>query len=48
MFQWALNEEVPMLSVHEAFAVKAKDEGITMERLGKEWVYALRKKAQNL
>ena len=48
MFQWALNEEVPMLSVHDAFAVKAKDEVRTMERMKKEWTYALRKQAQNL
>jgi hypothetical protein len=48
MIRWALNEEVPMLSVHDAFAVKAKDEGRTMERMKKEWTYALRNKAQNL
>jgi hypothetical protein len=48
MYQWALNEEVPMLSVHDAFAVKAKDEERTMERMKKEWAYALRKQAQKL
>ena len=45
MFQWALKEEVPMLSVHDAFAVKKKDEERTKERMNKEWIYVLRGEA---
>lgn len=37
MFEWALKEEVPMLSVHDAFAVKKTDEGRTKEIMDKEW-----------
>lgn len=37
MFQWALNEKIPMLSVHDAFAVKEEDEERTLERMNKEW-----------
>jgi hypothetical protein len=44
MFQWALNEEVPILSVHDAYAVKEKDEGRTRERMNKEWNEVITKK----
>jgi hypothetical protein len=43
MFQWALNEDVPMLSVHDAYAVKEKDEVRTKERMNKEWNEVLNK-----
>jgi hypothetical protein len=46
MFQWALNEEVPMLSVHDAFAVKEKDEGRTMERMNEEWIKVVNKEKE--
>lgn len=37
MFQWALNEKIPMLSVHDAFTVKEDDKERTLERMNKEW-----------
>jgi|TARA_R110000796_G_scaffold49296_1_gene117763 hypothetical protein len=43
MFKWALNEEVPMLSVHDAFAVKEKDKERTMERMKEEWIKVINK-----
>ena len=43
MFKWALNEEVPMLSVHDAYAVKKKDEGRTKERMDEEWIRVVNK-----
>jgi hypothetical protein len=43
MFQWALDEEVPMLSVHDAYAVKEKDEERTKERMNKEWTKVINK-----
>lgn len=43
MFQWAMNEEVPMLSVHDAYAVKETDERRTKERMDKEWIKAINK-----
>lgn len=43
MFQWAINEEVPMLSVHDAYAVKEKDERITKERMDREWIKVVSK-----
>lgn len=43
MFQWAMNEEVPMLSVHDAYAVKEIDERRTKERMDKEWIKAINK-----
>lgn len=43
MLQWAMNEEVPMLSVHDAYAVKEKDEGRTKERMDKEWIKVINK-----
>ena len=46
MFKWALNEEVPMLSVHDAFAVKEKDEGRTMERMKEEWIKVVKKEKE--
>jgi hypothetical protein len=46
MFQWALNEDVPMLSVHDAYAVKEKDEVRTKERMNKEWNEVLNKEAK--
>lgn len=45
MFQWALNEEIPMLSVHDAFAVREKDEERTKERMNKEWMCVLSEEA---
>lgn len=42
MFQWALNEKIPMLSVHDAYAVKEEDEGRTKERMDKEWIKVIR------
>jgi len=44
MFQWALNEKIPMLSVHDAFAVKEEDEGRTLERMNKEWKEVVKNK----
>lgn len=46
MFQWAINEEVPMLSVHDAYAVKEKDEGRTKERMDKEWIKVINNNKQ--
>ncbi len=46
MFKWALNEEVPMLSVHDAFAVKEKDEERTMERMNEEWIKVVNKEKE--
>jgi hypothetical protein len=46
MFKWALNEEVPMLSVHDAFAVKEKDEGRTKERMNEEWLKVVNKEKE--
>ncbi len=46
MFKWALNEEVPMLSVHDAFAVKEKDEGRTRERMNEEWIKVMKKEKE--
>jgi hypothetical protein len=46
MFLWAINEEVPMLSVHDAYAVKEKDEGRTSERMDKEWIKVINKNKQ--
>jgi hypothetical protein len=44
MFRWAMKEEVPMLSVHDAFAVKEKDEGRTKERMNEEWNKVINKR----
>jgi hypothetical protein len=46
MFKWALNEEVPMLSVHDAFAVKEKDERRTRERMNEEWIKVMKKEKE--
>lgn len=46
MFKWALNEEVPMLSVHDAFAVKEKDERRTKERMNEEWIKVVNKEEE--
>jgi len=46
MFKWALNEEVPMLSVHDAFAVKEKDEKRTKERMKEEWIKVINERGQ--
>ncbi|MDO9279104.1 MAG: hypothetical protein Q7U05_11160 [Polaromonas sp.] len=46
MFKWALNEEVPMLSVHDSFAVKEKDEGRTKERMNEEWIKVVNKEKE--
>jgi hypothetical protein len=37
MIKWALEEEVPLLSVHDAFAVRKEDETKTRERMQEEW-----------
>jgi hypothetical protein len=46
MFKWALNEEVPMLSAHDAFAVKKKDERRTRERMNEEWIKVMKKEKE--
>ncbi len=46
MFKWALDEEVPMLSVHDAYAVKEKDEDRTKERMNKEWKEVINKEVR--
>jgi hypothetical protein len=46
MFKWALNEEVPMLSVHDAYAVKVKDEERTKERMDEEWIRVVNKEKE--
>ena len=46
MFKWALDEEVPMLSVHDAYVVKEKDEDRTKERMNKEWKEVIKKEVR--
>lgn len=46
MFKWALNEKVPMLSVHDAFAVKGEDHEKTKETMAKEWNEVLKEEGR--
>ena len=46
MFQWALNEKIPMLSVHDAYAVKEEDERRTLERMNEEWLKVVNKEKE--
>lgn len=48
MFQWALSEEVPMLSVHDVYAVKEKDEVRTKEIMRKEWKEVINKEKREI
>jgi hypothetical protein len=48
MFEWALDKEIPILSVHDSFAVQAKYANETWDMMNEAWKQVVLSHSQSL